>query len=171
VTPQEQLAEFVARQRMTFALVDEESKSKQEMEVLERSSGKSMTFAPGAITKLEEARDGIQGSRYLRICLDDGRNFAMAGVGFVFAPSFVSTGPLTDCPPTACMMDFDKLFHHLKHLVDEADQGRGQEAMQVLMILLAYLDGARAIGLDISPEERRVEAQLEKLESRGHPVS
>jgi hypothetical protein len=156
---------------MTFALMDEGSKAGDEIQILERSSGKVLSFAPGAVTDLEEDRDPVRGGRYLRIRLDDGRNFAMAGMGFVFAPSFVSTGPVSDCPSTACMMDFQKLFHHLSHLVDEVEQGRDQEAMQVIMILLAYLDGARALGLDIGSEEEKLERQLARLEDRGHPTS
>lgn len=149
---------------MTFALMDEGNKTTDPITIVERNSGKSISFNPGAILQTEEARDSIRGGKYLRVALDDGRNFALAGMGFVFAPSFVSTGIIPDCPPTACMMDFDKLFRHLCHLIEDVDNGRDKEAMQVIMILLAYLDGARALGLDISREEGRLEKQLEILE-------
>jgi len=156
---------------MTFAVLEEGNKATDLIQILERNSGKILSFATGAITHLEEARDAVRGGKYLRVQLDDGRSFAMAGMGFVFAPSFTSTGPLPDCPPTACMMDFEKLFHHLSHLVNDADQGRDKEAMQVIMILLAYLDGARAMGLDIGREEEKLEKQLSRLESLKNSTS
>ena len=156
---------------MTFALVEEGNKTTDPLTILERGSGKTISFNPGAVLQIEEARDSIRGGKYLRVALDDGRNFALAGMGFVFAPSFVSTGIIPDCPPTACMMDFDKLFRHLCHLIEDVENGRDKEAMQVIMVLLAYLDGARALGLDISREEERVEKQLTILEKAKGPLA
>lgn len=158
------LRTYVAKHRMTFELLE----PKGEPAVLvERLSGKRLTFDPRAIVALEEATDNMKGGKYVRLALDDGRSFALAGIGLVFAPSFVNTGPLEDCPPTACFVDFEKIYGHLEHLVTEEDRGR--EALQTVMVLIAYLDGARAIGLDVGEDERRVNAQLEVLEARGKP--
>ena len=156
---------------MTFAVVEEGNKATDPITILEHGSGKTLSFNPGAVVQIEEARDSIRGGRYLRVALDDGRNFALAGMGFVFAPSFVSTGIIPDCPPTACMMDFDKLFRHLCYLIEDTETDRGAEAMRVIMVLLAYLDGARALGLDIAREEARVEKQLTLLEKAKGPLA
>ena len=68
-------------------------------------------------------------------------------------------------------MDFDKLFRHLCYLVEDVETDRGPEAMRVIMVLLAYLDGARALGLDIAREEARVEKQLTLLEKAKGPLA
>ena len=161
------LREWVARHPRAFELVEPSPHGPATL--LELASGKSLTLELGALVAVEQARDAVRGGSYLRIALADGRTFALAGVGIVFAPSFVSTGDLPDCPAAACFMDFEKVFHHLTHLVDDPHEGHEGEALHTLMILLSFLDGARAIGLDVGEEERRVEAKLERLEAMGVP--
>jgi hypothetical protein len=165
-TPAELLRSFVQQQRMSFELVEPVKGATTESTLIQRHDAKTLSFALGALKRVEEARDPIRGGRYLRVVLDDGRSFALAGVGICFAPSFVNTGLLVDCPEVVCMRDFDKLHQHLAHLVDEAET-RSPEAVQTMMICIAVLDGARAIGLDVSREERRLERSLERLEALG----
>ena len=148
-----QLRAFVERLRFTFALIEEGSN----ISLIELPREKKLAFQKGDIASLEQARAPQTGSSYLRIQLADGRRLALASMGFVFAPSFASTGEVADCPPTASFADFEKLFRHLAHLVEDHHEGHEQEALQVFMVLLAFLDGARAIGLDVGPEERKLE--------------
>ena len=152
------LEDWVLRHRMAFALADGGL-------IVERHSGK--TLALGPIAALEEDRDPIRGGSYLRVFLEDGRHLALTGIGFAFAPSFVNTGPVPDCPPVASFFDYEKIDRHLAHLAGDAHEGHEREALQTLMILIAYLDGARAVGLDVGPEERALEKRLEQLEARG----
>jgi len=50
----------------------------------------------------------------------------------------------------------------LRHLASEADRGR--EAMQIVMLLIAILDGARTVGLEVGAETQAVEEILTVLE-------
>jgi hypothetical protein len=49
--------------------------------------------------------------------------------------------------------------------VRSADEGHRAEALQLVMALIALLDGARAVGLDVGREEREVNALLERLDA------
>ncbi|MEQ8275525.1 MAG: hypothetical protein RMA76_33285 [Deltaproteobacteria bacterium] len=166
----EVLSEFLERQRLAFSVVEDPKNPHAPITVIENFSKKSMTFSYGQVDWVQEARSPQTQTRYLRVSLDDGRSFALAGIGIVFAPSFVATGPLAECPPTASFRDFEKLYRHVSHVVDEHHEGHELEALQVFMVLLAFLDGARAIGLDVGEEERRMEPILEKLEAAGVSV-
>jgi hypothetical protein len=160
------LREWLERQgRFAFRIVETSKEKTAPISLIEIEYGKELTFAWGEIVRVEEARIPQLESKYLRVMLEDGRSFAVAGMGFVFAPSFASTGPLEECPETACFADFYKLKAHLEHLVDE--ENREKEALQVLMVLLAYLDGARQVGLSVDDEERELDAILKKMEARG----
>lgn len=164
------LAEYLERQRMAFDVVEDPKNPNAPITVIESFSKKTLTFSYAQVVRVEEARSPQTQTRYLRVRLDDEREFALSGVGIVFAPSFVSTGPVAECPPTASFRDFEKLFRHLSHVVDEHHDGHEAEALQVFMVLLAFLDGARAIAIDVGDEERRLEPILEKLEALGVSV-
>ncbi len=166
----EVLAEFLERQRLAFTVVEDPKNPNAPITVIENFSKKTLTFSYGQVVSVQEARSPQTQTRYVRVKLDDERAFALAGVGIVFAPSFASTGPLPECPPTASFRDFEKLYRHVSHVVDEHHEGHELEALQVFNVLLAFLDGARAIGLDVGEEERRLESILEKLEAAGVSV-
>lgn len=166
---QRTLEDYLERQRLAFVVTRDNKTPTSPLRITETFSNKTITFALGQVEDVEEARNP-QGSKYLRVRLDDGRSFAFAGIGLVFAPSFVSTGPVPECPATASFRDFEKLFGHLKHVVDDHHEGHEAEALQVFMVLLAFLDGARAIGLDVGREEGRLEPVLKKLEDLGLSV-
>ncbi len=163
----ETLREWLERNPIAFTLVETSKSKTAPVEIVERLSLKSLRFAFGQVLRVETGRTSQLGSKYLRVRLDDGRSFALAGIGIVFAPVFTSTGPVPDCPETACFKDYDRLFRHLHHLVHDHHEGHEREALQVLMVLLAFLDGARAIGLDVGREERELEKILKKLEALG----
>lgn len=162
------LREWLERQgRFAFRVVETGKEKTAPVTLVETEYDKRLTFAWGQVVRVEEARIPQLDSKYLRVLLDDGRSFAVAGMGFVFAPSFASTGPLEECPPTACFADFWRLEGHLEHLVTDHHEGHEREALQVLMVLLAFLDGARAVGLEVGDEERSLDEILKKLEARG----
>ena len=74
---------------------------------------------------------------------------------------------MPDCPPAACFSDFEKLFRHAEHLLDERHvEEHAREALQTVMVLLAFLEGARLAGLEVTEEERELQAVFEKLEAK-----
>ncbi|MCK6548138.1 hypothetical protein L6R52_19965 [Myxococcota bacterium] len=159
--------DYLARYRIPLLVVEDPKSPTAPITVTERLSGKSVRFSWGAIVEAEHAKNAETGSPYIRVTLDDGRRFAFAAVGIVFAPSFTSTGPVPDCPPTGCFQDFERLFRHLSHLSEDSHDEHHREALQVLMVLLAFLEGARLAGIDVTDEERDLEEILEKLEKGG----
>ena len=116
------------------------------------------------------AYDGVALHRYpdpnqvdLRIML--ARQLALADVGFAFAPSIASTGPLPDLPQTFCFRDFRHLAQGIEAILLE--EGREREALSALLLAIALLDGARIAGFEVGREERALEALLRRMEERG----
>jgi hypothetical protein len=93
---------------------------------------------------------------------------ALADVGFAFAPSTASTGPLPDLPATFCFRDFRHLASGAEALLGE--DGREREAIAAVMLGIALLDGARAVGFEVGREERELESLLRRLEDHGARV-
>ena len=63
-----------------------------------------------------------------------------------------------------------KTFWPLCYLIEDTETDRGAEAMRVIMVLLAYLDGARAWPRHRSGKAR-VEKQLTLLEKAKGPLA
>lgn len=170
-TSAEILGEWLSARSNTFAILEDPNSGSTAtllpVTVIERATDKRISFAWGQVRQAELARNHDTGASYVRVFLDDDRRFAFAGMGIVFAPSFASTGPLPDCPSTACFFDYHRLFGHLEHLVADRHEEHGHEALRVLMVLLAFIDGARALGVDVSSEERALDEKLERLEKLG----
>jgi hypothetical protein len=51
-----------------------------------------------------------------------------------------------------------------------SQEGREKEALGAILMSIALLDGARAAGLEVGREERRLEDLLRALEERGLKV-
>lgn len=166
MTPYDELEETVARMPRAFLLTAHPGPPAR-ASLVELAHDKRLDFAPGEVRRVEHQRSATTGTRYHPVHLEDGRQFALTGFGFAFAPAFHSTGPLPDCPATASFADYHRLFRHLSHLVSDHHEGHLQEALQCLMILLAFLDGARALGLEVGEEECALEPLLKKLEAQG----
>ncbi|MCB9655896.1 MAG: hypothetical protein H6729_17355 [Deltaproteobacteria bacterium] len=155
---------WLSRHAMRFAVLESGTGARTTLTLIENPRGKRLSFAVGAIRAVDAALDAHAGGDYLRIMLDDGRSFALSKMGFVFAPRFEATGPLPDCPATACFIDYDRILSHLQHLAQPSHASQHDEALRVFFVLLAFLNGARAIGLDVEEEEETLEAILERLE-------
>jgi hypothetical protein len=156
---------WLERNPVAFEVIEDPKAPQKPVTLVERLSGKTLSFAWDALQNAEARQHPATRTTYYALTLDDGRAFAISSLGFIFAPSFASTGPLPDCPSAACFLDFHKLYRHLEHLAREDHEAQKSEALQVLFVLLAFLDGARAIGLDVSEEERLLEPILTRLES------
>ena len=136
--------------------------------LLEPGTGKELRIRWGEIAHVEERSTALRPAPYLLLLFEDGRQVALADVGFAFAPSTANTGPLPDLPATFCFADFRHLSQGIESLLEQ--EGREKEALGAILLCIALLDGARAAGLDVSREERSLEALLRRLEARGVKV-
>jgi hypothetical protein len=157
--------EWLQRNPIPFEVIEDPKNPIAPITLVERLSGKSLRFPWAAIQTVFVDKSPDTGTPYLRLQLDDGRVFALAGIGIIFAPSFIGTGPVPDCPASACFQDYQKLRRHLEHLAADDHEEQKREAIAVLMVLLAFLEGARLVGLDVAEEERDLEAILARLEA------
>lgn len=149
-----------------FALLpDDDGRGAQ---LLEAGTGKTLRVRWDEIASATVKQNPVRAAPYLVLLFGDGRQVALADVGFAFAPSTASTGPLPGLPATFCFRDFRHLASGAEALLGE--DGREREAVAAVMLGIALLDGARAAGLDVSREERELEALLRRLEERGAPV-
>src|SRR5438552_6551843 len=133
--------------------------------LLEPGTGKELRIRWGEIAQIEERASPMRAAPYLVLVLEDGRQVALADVGFAFAPSTVNTGPLPDLPPTMCFRDFRHLSSGVEQLFEE--EGREREILGAILLCIALLDGARATGFEVSREERVLDGLLKQLEQRG----
>jgi hypothetical protein len=133
--------------------------------LLEPGTGKELRIRWGEIAQIEERASRLRAAPYLVLVLEDGRQVALADVGFAFAPSTVNTGALPDLPATFCFADFRLLSQGVESLLQQ--EGREKEALGAVLMCIALLDGARAAGLEVAREERRLDALLRALEERG----
>jgi hypothetical protein len=157
---------FVRQNPHLFLLLpDQEDRSAR---IVETGTGKALHVEWGAVADAVERDNPLRQSPYLVLVFDDGRQVALADVGFAFAPSVVNTGPLPDLPATFCFRDFRHLTAGVRALL--ADEGREGEALSAVMLAIALLDGARALNFDISGEERELDSLLRHLEERGARV-
>ena len=129
----------------------------------EISTGKSLQIEAGEVIEVQSQANSQTGGEYLVLVRDGRLPLALADAGFVFALDTRSTGPLPSAPPVMSFRDFRRLYEHLRHLVEHAEQRR--EALDMFQILIASLDGARASGLDTQVEEGELEAVLRRLEA------
>jgi len=145
------------------ALYDEENSA-----FLDVASGKSVRLAWGAVTAFEEKVHPETKDAYLVLLFEDGKQIALVDPGGVaFQPSTVNTGPLSDLPPVACLQDFQTLEGRIEHaLYVHPDEPPPKECLDLVMICLAILDGARAIGFDVGDLEEKLEKSLREIERR-----
>ena len=163
MTNREKILEFTRRPLAAVACVEDEDG--RGARLLEPASGKELRIRWGELSQAEERTSALRTSPYLLLVFADGRQVALADVGFAFAPSTASTGPLPDLPQTLCFRDFRHLSQGIEALL--AEEGREKEALGAILLCIALLDGARSVGLDVSREERRLDALLKQLEQHG----
>jgi hypothetical protein len=116
---------------------------------------------------LEARTDADSGRPYLAVALGDGASLALADQGLAFAPLTGSTGPLPGLPRAVCLRDLEAAEGRLTHfLLDHPDQPPERGHLETFLFCLAVVDGARAVGFDVGPEERRLERILQEIEAR-----
>jgi hypothetical protein len=167
MTPRAQVETFLRDAPRLFAAVaDEDDRGVQ---LLESGTGKVLRLRWDELREAVLRRTPLRPDPYLVLVFHDGRQVALADVGFAFAPSIASAGPIPDLPETFCFRDFRHLSQGIEGLLEE--EGREKEALSALLLAIALLDGARVVGFEVGREERVLEGLLRKLEERGLSVS
>lgn len=105
---------------------------------------------------------------YLVLLWENGRQIALVDPGGVaFAPSTENTGALRELPPVVCLKDFFTLKGRIDHyLYDHQNEPPPQQCLDMIMICIATLDGARAVGFDVGDLEQELEKSLGEIERR-----
>ena len=134
--------------------------------VLEVETGKSLRVVSDQVEAVELTRNALTGADYLVLRLESAPPLALADAGFVFPLDTRNTGELPGAPATMSFRDYRRLHRHLRHLVEtQADSEHRREALDVTLLLIASLDGARAVGLPTQAEEAELEPVIRRLEA------
>jgi hypothetical protein len=133
------------------------------------ASGKTLKFQAGDIVAVEEKIHPETGDRYLVLLFESGKQIALVDPGGVaFAPSTENSGPMANLPAVVCLRDFLTLKQRVDHyLYDHPDEPPPRECLDLVMICIATLDGARAVGFDVGDLEGELEKALNELERRA----
>lgn len=135
--------------------------------LLDVAAGKVLALDWGRVAAVSEEVDADRRRPYLLVTLGDGGAFALADQGIAFAPSTRSSGPLPGLPAAVCLRDLAAAEARLTHfLLDHPGEAPERGHLDTFMFCLAVLDGARDVGFDVGPEERRLERILNELEAR-----
>ncbi len=156
------VSEWFQRHRHVV-LYDEESST-----LLDVASGKSVRLPWRDVKAFEEKVHPETKDAYLVLQFEDGRQIALVDPGGVaFEPSTANTGPLYDLPPVVCLRDFLTLKQRVDHyLFEHRDDAPPKECLDLTMISIAILDGARAAGFDVGDLEGELDQSLRELERR-----
>jgi hypothetical protein len=144
-------------------LYDEENPS-----LMDVASGKTIRLPWQDVKAFEEKVHPETRENYLVLLFENGIQVALVDPGgLAFAPSTENTGPLRDPPPVVCLKDFFTLKGRLDHyLYDHPDEPPPKEALDLVMICIATLDGARAVGFEVGDLEGELEKSLKEIERR-----
>jgi len=132
------------------------------------TSGKTVRLPWQDVRAFEEKVHPETKDNYLVLLLENGTQIALADPGGIaFAPSTENTGPLPDLPPVVCLKDFFTLKGRVDHyLYDHRDEPPPKEVLDLVMICIATLDGARAVGFEVGDLESELEKSLKEIERR-----
>ena len=144
-------------------LYDEESAT-----LLDVASGKSLHLSWRELKGFEEKLHPETGDNYLVLLFESGAQIALVDPGGVaFASSTENSGPVENLPPVVCLRDVFTLKQRVDHyLYDHPDDPPPRECLDLIMICIAILDGARDVGFDVSDLEGELEQSLNELEKR-----
>ena len=135
---------------------------------LDVPSGKSLRVSWNDVTGFEEKIHPETGEPYLVLMFEQGGQIALVDPGGVaFAPSTVNSGPVENLPPVVCLKDFFTLKQRVDHyLYDHPNEAPPRECLDLIMICIAILDGARAMGFEVGDLEGELEKSLNEVEKR-----
>ena len=135
---------------------------------LDVASGKSLRVAWIDVAGFEEKIHPESGESYLVLMFEQGQQVALVDPGGVaFAPSTINSGAVQNLPAVVCLKDFFTLKQRVDHyLYEHPDEAPPRECLDLIMICIAILDGARAVGFEIGDLEGELEKSLNELEKR-----
>jgi hypothetical protein len=144
-------------------LYDDESST-----VLDVTSGKHVQISLQDVVAFEEKEHPETGDQYLVFLFQNGTQIALVDPGGVaFAPSPGNSGPMTNLPRVVCLRDFLTLKQRVDHyLYDHSHEPPPRECLDMIMICISILDGARAVGFDVGDFEEELERSLNEVERR-----
>jgi hypothetical protein len=144
-------------------LYDEESSV-----LLDVASGKSTRLPWRDVKAFDEKIHPETKDTYLVLLFENGNQLALVDPGGVaFAPLVANTGPVRDLPSVVCLKDFHTLKQRIDHyLYEHRDEPPPKEVLDLVMICIATLDGARAVGFDVGDLEGELEKSLNEIERR-----
>jgi hypothetical protein len=144
-------------------LYDDESST-----LLDVTSGKALRLSWNEVARFEEKTHPETGAPYLVLLFENGLQIALVDPGGIaFAPVTVNSGPVENLPQVVCLRDFLALKQRADHyLYDHPDAAPPRECLDLIMACIAILDGARAVGFDVSDLEGNLEKSLNELERR-----
>jgi hypothetical protein len=144
-------------------LYDEDSSALQDV-----SSGKNVLPSWRDLAAFEEKVHPETGDTYLVLLFDSGMQIALVDPGGIgFAPSEVNTGPLQGAPSVVCLRDLYTLKAQIEHyLFEHIDEPLPRECLDMVMMGIAILDGARAVGFEVGELEAELERSLREIERR-----
>ncbi len=135
--------------------------------LLDVASGKALPLDWARVAGVEERADSATRRPFLALLLESGIEIALADQGIAFPPVTAGTGPLEGLPAAVCFRDLAAAEGRLEHfLLDHPGEQPEHAHVALFLLCLAIIDGARAAGFDVSPEERRLERLLGELEAR-----
>jgi hypothetical protein len=135
--------------------------------LLDVAAGKVLALDWTRVASLSEERDADSGRPYLLVTLGDGAALALAEQGIAFAPLTTSSGPLPGLPAAVCLRDLAAAEARLGHfLLSHPGEPPERGHVEAFLFCLAVVDGARRVGFDVGPEERRLDGILGELEAR-----
>jgi len=152
-----------SKQHKHSVLYDDESGT-----LLDVVSGKSVRLSWREATAFEEKTHPETGEAYCVLLFENGNQIALVDPGGVaFAPSTRNTGTVGNLPQAVCLKDFYTLKGRIDHyLYDHADAPPPRECLDLMMICIATLDGARAVGFDVGDLEEELNTSLREIERR-----
>lgn len=105
---------------------------------------------------------------YIVLRFEGGNQLALVDPGGIaFAPSTENSGPVQNLPPVVCLRDFFTLKNRVDHyLYDHPEEPPPRECLDLVMICIATLDGARKVGFDVGDLEGELEKSLNEIERR-----
>jgi hypothetical protein len=136
--------------------------------LLDVASGKSTSLPWRDVKAFEEKIHPETKDTYVVLLFENGNQLALVDPGGVgFAPSVRNTGSIRDLPPVVCLRDFYTLKQRIDHyLYEHQDEAPPRECLDLVMICIATLDGARAVGFDVADLEGELEKSLKEIERR-----
>lgn len=144
-------------------IYDEERSS-----LLDVASGRSVQILWRDLKDFEEKIHPETQDRYLVLLFEDGTQLALVDPGGIaFAPAMENSGQVEGLPPAVCLGDFNKLKQRVEHyLYDHPDDPPPRQCLDIIMICIATLDGARAVGFEVGDMEGELEKLLREVERR-----